>query len=1074
MVNNKYDPRQKKYEELEATFCCGEMILKELLDELKPGKDDRLSKQSWIITGPRGVGKSHLLSLLYRHILEDKELSAIWIPLIFPEELFSVDSLYRLLLVIFDELLKNNNVKENNSFELIKDNFRKIKKQKIEGNLANKEEQKHQLAKKLLELLIQTRIITQKKMIFMLENLQSLFKEQLPERDLKHLRSFLNERPDIFIITGTALTVFDEIEEYGKPFYHFFKIRAIESLDKKGIITFLNKIAAFRRENDIIEEIKKNRHHIYVYRLLTGGNPRLVLFLYDLLLDSKNLSTELIMSKITELTPYFLDKIRHESPQKKLILNCLAIQAPAQTPSEIADYSNEDQRSVSEQLKRLKAQGWVKDITIKAEGVKQTEVFYMLSDYFYRIWYKVRNKSIDESEIYCLAEMAAILLGRKEIESRVKRYSRTRDENQLLYEKTLSLIDDEKFMKSITLLIEESKKSENKEIEYLTNKINEYFKKKDWKNFVSIGERLMEYPEIQQKKVYNYLQYGYLKLGNKEKFNEYAGMTENVKPDDIKNTALDYIDMDDLREPQKLEEVRTLSKQQEKYFVEGQNLNASGEHLKAIECYKKMIEIIPKNYEANFYMGYSYFSLDDYSKAIDCFKKASQIKPQEDIAWTYIGSSYYHMGDVNEAIKYLEKATGINPKSHKAWHTLGAVYRDKGKRDKAIECWCEAIKIEPTKYQSLYNLGIEYLEMEDYIKAIEYLNKTVDIKPFKIDAWFNMGVCYDQVNNLKEAIKSYEKAIEISPNNYQSWFNMGIDYLELEHYEEALRCFQKTIELNRFKIDAWFNMGICHDKSNNPQKAIECYNEAASIYPYNYEVWENMGEALYKLKDYMNSYNSYSEFIHYALDFKGADFLKISQLEIIAASIFNSDQEMKRLQDKKNNLETRIESLCRLILQRKLTAAAASFDLILKENILPGFESKKLEFLLKARILDILKTGLENEEIKPLVKYWIALNYKLRDGKAIKDKFLELIYHYLAITDEADISIDIVDGIIEQLYDEGIEISDVIIKIIRALKDPNSREAQTWMADPLFAEVFIQLVEKQAPVMLHPNLARRV
>lgn len=118
----------------------------------------------------------------------------------------------------------------------------------------------------------------------------------------------MSEHPGVFIILGTALTVFNVIENYGKPSYHFFRICSMESLDQRGIIDFLTKTAAFRNDKGIEEKIGDNRHYINIYRLLTGGNPRLILFLYELLLDNLNLNTEMILGKISELTPYFWTK----------------------------------------------------------------------------------------------------------------------------------------------------------------------------------------------------------------------------------------------------------------------------------------------------------------------------------------------------------------------------------------------------------------------------------------------------------------------------------------------------------------------------------------------------------------------------------------------------------------------------------------------------------------------------------------------------------------------------------------------------------------------------------------------
>ncbi len=493
MPLNKYDPRLKKYDELTKTFACGENIFREILEDLKPSKSQKLTRQSWIITGPRGAGKSHLITLLFREINQNKELGKHWTPLIFPEEIFQVDSLYRLLIVILENLFKN--MKGEKGIEELNNKFSEIKKVRIKGGPKEKKVEKQRLAKELLELLLLTREQGKKKFIFLLENLQTLFREQLSEDDQKLLRGFLHENPDCFIIMGTALAVFQDIEHYGKPFYHFFRVRSMEALERKGIIHFLQKVSAFRGDANINEKIESNRHYIYTYNIFTGGNPRLILFLYELLLDNDQLSTEIILEKVSELTPYFLDKTREESSQRKLILDALALGAPAQTATEIAEYINEEQKSITEQLKRLAAEGWIKVIPLRAEGVKQKEVFFTLRDYFYRIWYQVRMGDIDESEVYCLAELAALLFSREEIEERLQRH-RSMGSNQVtVYERASELAGDEGYMANIKLLIKSSREAEDEEIKKIYKDIEKSEQKGNGKKILQLAEELKCYPD---------------------------------------------------------------------------------------------------------------------------------------------------------------------------------------------------------------------------------------------------------------------------------------------------------------------------------------------------------------------------------------------------------------------------------------------------------------------------------------------------------------------------------------------------------------------------------------------------
>ncbi|MCP4219070.1 MAG: AAA family ATPase [bacterium] len=488
MINHKYDPRLKSREELERTFICGERILQGLLEEFQPSESAMLSYQSWLITGPRGAGKSHLLTLLYHRIRDDREFAQYWWPLLFPEELFMTSSLYGLLLEVFRLIFKS--AAAHDVPETIRAEFDEIKSTKFPGNVKQKESDLHFRAKRLLQLLESLHKASGKRFILMLENMQHLLGEQLRTDDARLLRSFMNEHPDVLILLGTALTVFNEVIDYGKPFYHFFRLRAMENLECGRTIEFLRKLATGGQDG-IERKIRDNGKYIYLYHLLTGGNPRLVLFLYELLLSNDELDTSLLLEKISEMTPYFLDKLRHESGQRRRILGALADGAPAQSVREIADSLDENYKSIAEQLKRLADEGWVQPLTIKGEGIKKNEVFYSLCDYFFRIWYQLRSKGIEDSAILCLSELVVVSMEQKEIRERLGKHleGETRD----LYARALELSNNGDFMRNIGMLAGKLRDSEEKEVDDLGKSAIQFILDNNGDKMIETGETLLRY-----------------------------------------------------------------------------------------------------------------------------------------------------------------------------------------------------------------------------------------------------------------------------------------------------------------------------------------------------------------------------------------------------------------------------------------------------------------------------------------------------------------------------------------------------------------------------------------------------
>ena len=72
-------------------------------------------------------------------------------------------------------------------------------------------------------------------------------------------------------------------------------------------------------------------------------------------------------------------------------------------------------------------------------------------------------------------------------------------------------------------------------------------------------------------------------------------------------------------------------------------------------------------------------------------------------------------------------------------------------------------------------------------------------------------------------------------------------------------------------------------------------------------------------------------------------------------------------------------------------------------------------------------------------------------------KVLEFFHFSLKIAGKEKVSLSIIHNLMDDLHSKGVETSGVILKILSAVKTPNSRDAQKRMADPLFKEIVTML-----------------
>ena len=268
----------------------------------------------------------------------------------------------------------------------------------------------------------------------------------------------------------------------------------------------------------------------------------------------------------------------------------------------------------------------------------------------------------------------------------------------------------------------------------------------------------------------------------------------------------------------------------------GISYNDMGDYGKAIECYKKALEI-GKNALGNnhpdialYYnnLGSSYYSIGDYKRAIEYHEKALEINNHPDVTLSYnnLGTAYSRLGDYNKAIEYHKKALEIikntfgdnHPDVAVTYNNIGGIYNDLGDYRLAIVFFEKALEIRKNTFGDNHpdvavtynNIGGSYYNIGDYNKAIEYQEKALEIlkntlgdnHPNVAVSYNNIGILYHALEDYNRAIEYQEKALEIRKNTFGdnhpdvavSYSNIGETYYALRDYRRAIYCFQKALD----------------------------------------------------------------------------------------------------------------------------------------------------------------------------------------------------------------------------------------------------------------------------------------
>ena len=148
-----------------------------------------------------------------------------------------------------------------------------------------------------------------------------------------------------------------------------------------------------------------------------------------------------------------------------------------------------------------------------------------------------------------------------------------------------------------------------------------------------------------------------------------------------------------------------------KLFEEAYKYHMLGDLDKAIELYRKSIDIYPTA-EAWTFLGWAYSMRGNYEGAIEACKKAIEIDPDFGNPYNDIGSYLIELGQLDEAIEWLEKAKKAKryEPRHYPYINLAKVYMLKGKLYDALREIEEAIRIKPD-YKPAHMLRHQILGM---------------------------------------------------------------------------------------------------------------------------------------------------------------------------------------------------------------------------------------------------------------------------------------------------------------------------------------------------------------------------
>src|SRR5271169_4286086 len=268
-----YDPWELPPEQRQTTFVGRGQFLDRFLGAIRE-QEGRASVQHYILTGPRGIGKTTLLLVLRDRIRQTTAISSKWFCVQLREEEYYIHKQRDLWQLVLQALAADEKLAEA---QQVVDQAQEIREDEKSSAL-------------LVDGLRSICHRHGKRLVLLIDNFDHIFpstaageaKHRKPDSEYRAFRKRLSTEGFLMLI-ATSVKLFQDIYGYDKGFFHFFSPVELPELSQEEVAEMLRRLGQKDDNAEFLSRLGRSRVSIQTLSFLTGGNPRLITMLYHIL-----------------------------------------------------------------------------------------------------------------------------------------------------------------------------------------------------------------------------------------------------------------------------------------------------------------------------------------------------------------------------------------------------------------------------------------------------------------------------------------------------------------------------------------------------------------------------------------------------------------------------------------------------------------------------------------------------------------------------------------------------------------------------------------------------------------------
>ena len=257
------------------------------------------------------------------------------------------------------------------------------------------------------------------------------------------------------------------------------------------------------------------------------------------------------------------------------------------------------------------------------------------------------------------------------------------------------------------------------------------------------------------------------------------------------------------------------------HFVEAMAFEENGEMDRALESYRKVLNVDPGQSDLASRVAVLLIRQEDFPQAIDVLKDALKANPNDAEPYRQLAFIYAkYLKKMDQAVDYANRAIALNPRDIETYQRLVEIELAAGEEKKALEVLDRAAKVRSDDANFWVRLGKLY--------AVILYKTDSPLKP----------------DELKRVNEVFKKAAEHANDDPAVLKDVADYYASSQQLKEAIALYLRVLELQPDDANAREKLATGFILTNQRGKAVEMLEQIIKQHPEKYQPYDLLAQVL--------------------------------------------------------------------------------------------------------------------------------------------------------------------------------------------------------------------------------------